>query len=259
MKAAGAVVVITGAASGIGASLARRLHAEGASELVLCDIDGDAVRRVADEVGATAEPLDVGDSDAMAELIERTVARCGRIDLFCGNAGITSNGGLEVPDAVWSRMIDVNVMAHVYASRAVVPHMLAHGSGYIVLTASAAGLLSGPGDAAYTVTKHATVALAEWLAITYGDRGIGVSVLCPMGVATPMFLGPQAQGDATAGVVAASGGVVTPEAVADTVVQALDDERFLILPQPEVGSFWSRKTSDPDRWLAGMRRLVARA
>jgi NAD(P)-dependent dehydrogenase (short-subunit alcohol dehydrogenase family) len=259
MKITGGVAVITGGGSGIGAALARKCHVEGAESVVVCDINGDAAERVAAEFGGVAEALDVSDSVAIEGVIARTVERSGRIDLFCGNAGITSDGGLETPDTTWDRMFGVNLMAHVFAARSLIPHMVAKGGGNIVITASAAGLLSGPGDAAYTVTKHAAVGLAEWLAITYGGDGIGVSVLCPMGVATPMFLDPREEGSASAGVVAASGGVVTAEHVADVVIEALRDGRFLILPQPEVGTFWSRKTSDPDRWLAGMRRLVDRS
>jgi NAD(P)-dependent dehydrogenase (short-subunit alcohol dehydrogenase family) len=258
MKIEGAVVVITGAGSGIGAALARRCHVGDAEQVIVCDIDGDAAKRVAGVFGGVPEALDVSDANAVKDLIERTVARYGRIDLFCSNAGIVSEGGLETSDATWTRLFDVNVMAHVFAARAVVPHMLEHGRGHILITASAAGLLSAPGDAAYTVTKHAAVGFAEWLSITHGDDGIGVSVLCPMGVATPMFRKSRAHGHLSTGVVAASGTVVTPEYVTDVVIDALRDERFLILPQPEVATFWSRKTSDPERWLAGMRRLVSR-
>jgi NAD(P)-dependent dehydrogenase (short-subunit alcohol dehydrogenase family) len=259
MNVNGGVVVVTGAGGGIGEALARRFHDEGAEQVVVCDIDGDAAKRAASGIGGVPESLDVGDESAMADLIRRTLARFGRIDLFCSNAGVTAGAGLEAPNADWRRALDVNVMAHVYATRALIPAMLERGSGYIVLTASAAGLLSQPGDAPYTVTKHATVGLAEWLAITYGGNGLGFGVLCPMGVATPMFLHPTEGGTAAANVVAASGGVVTPEQVAEAVVSALHSEKFLILPQPQVSTFWSRKTSDPDRWLAGMRRLVARA
>ena len=149
-------------------------------------------------------------------------------------------------------------MAHVYAARAVLPAMLKHGSGYLLNTASAAGLLTSPGDAPYAVTKHGAVAFAEWLALTYGDRGIGVSVLCPLGVATPMLMQPLAAGDAGAQAVAASGQILSPAQVADAVVAALAAETFLILPHPEVGTFWAQKASDPDRWLAGVRRLVSR-
>jgi NAD(P)-dependent dehydrogenase (short-subunit alcohol dehydrogenase family) len=259
MNVKGAVAVVTGAGGGIGAALARKLHAEGAEHVVVCDIDGDAAAAVSEEIGGTAERLDVGNGAAVIAMIGRTQSRLGRIDLYCSNAGITSASGLEAENSVWQQAFDVNVMAHVHAARTVIPGMLERGTGYVVLTASAAGILSQPGDAPYTVTKHATVGLAEWIAITYGGRGVGFSVLCPMGVTTPMFTNPKPGGDEAAGVVAASGNVVTPEQVADAVLDGIHSERFLILPQPEAGTFLQRKATDPDRWLAGMRRLVARS
>jgi len=152
----------------------------------------------------------------------------------------------------------VHVMSHVYAARALLPHLLERGTGYLLNTASAAGLLTSPGDAPYTVSKHGAVAFAEWLAVTYGGRGIGVSVLCPLGVATPLLMEPLAAGNAGARAVAASGEIVTAEQVADAVVTGLAAERFLILPHPQVGTFWAQKAADPDRWLAGVRRLVSR-
>jgi NAD(P)-dependent dehydrogenase (short-subunit alcohol dehydrogenase family) len=259
MNVNGSVAVVTGAGGGIGAALARRLHAEGAEQVVVCDIDADAAAEVAAEIGGMAEQLDVGNGSAMIAMIGRVQSRLGRIDLFCSNAGITSASGLEADDSVWKRAFDVNVMAHVHAARTVIPGMLERGRGHVVLTASAAGILSQPGDAPYTASKHATVGLAEWIAITYGGQGVGFSVLCPMGVATPMFNNPKPGGDEAAGVVAASGNVLTPEQVADAVVSGIHAERFLILPQPEAATFLSRKVADPDRWLAGMRRLVARS
>ncbi len=260
MNITGKVAVVTGAGSGIGAALARRFAADGAQAVVVADLNADAAEAIATEIGgsgALAQAVDVADSAAVAALVERTVSRFGRLDLFCSNAGITTGVGLDDPDDVWHRAIEVNVMAHVYAARAAVPHMLERGSGYLLSTASAAGLLTQPGDAPYAVTKHAAVAFAEWLAVTYGDRGIGVSVLCPMGVATPLLMDPLAAGEAAARAVAASGQIVTAEQVADAVVAGLTAERFLILPHPQVGRFWAQKASDPDRWLAGMRRLIA--
>jgi NAD(P)-dependent dehydrogenase (short-subunit alcohol dehydrogenase family) len=165
--------------------------------------------------------------------------------------------GLEDPDDIWQRTLEVNLMSHVYAARAVLPSMLERGRGWLLSTASAAGLLTSPGDAPYAVTKHGVVALAEWLAVTYGERGIGVSVLCPMGVATPLLMDPLADGNFGARATAASGEIISAEQVADAVVAGLAEERFLILPHPQVGTFWAQKASDPDRWLAGMRRLVA--
>jgi NAD(P)-dependent dehydrogenase (short-subunit alcohol dehydrogenase family) len=243
----GKVAVVTGAASGIGAALSARFAAEGAA---VVGVD----RRAADGVVV----CDVTDATAIKALVDAVISEHGRIDLFCSNAGITTGVELDDPDDLWHIGYEVNVMAHVYAARAVVPHMLANGSGYLLNTASAAGLLTSPGDAVYAVTKHGAVAFAEWLAVTYGDRGIGVSVLCPMGVATPLLMDPLEAGDAGARAVAASGEIVSPEHVADTVVAGLTAETFLILPHPEVGRFWAQKASDPDRWLAGLRRLVHR-
>jgi NAD(P)-dependent dehydrogenase (short-subunit alcohol dehydrogenase family) len=258
MELRDAVAVVTGAGSGIGAALVRRFAAERAAAVVVSDRDGAAAARVAEEIGGTADTSDVTDEAAVAALVERTLAAHGRIDLFCSNAGVFSGGGLEVDTATWQQVFSVNVLAHVYAARAVLPSMLERGSGYLLNVASAAGLLTTPGDAPYTVTKHGAVALAEWLAVTYGDRGIGVSAVCPLGVATPLLLDPLGAGDAAASVVAASGTVISAEDVARAVVEGLADERFLILPHPEVGTYWAQKAADPDRWLAGLRKLVRR-
>lgn len=252
------VVVVTGGGSGIGAALSRRFAGGGAAAVVVADLRRDAAATVADDIGGIAEPVDVCDAGAVAALVDRTLDRFGRIDLFCSNAGIITGVELEDPDDLWHKAYELHVMAHVYAARGVLPGMLARGSGYLLNTASAAGLLTSPGDAPYAVTKHGAVAFAEWLAVTYGPRGIGVSVLCPLGVATPMLLEPLAAGNAGAQAVAASGRVLSPAEVADAVLDGLAAESFLILPHPEVGTFWAQKASDPDRWLAGVRRLVAR-
>jgi NAD(P)-dependent dehydrogenase (short-subunit alcohol dehydrogenase family) len=257
MELNGKVIVITGGGSGIGAAFARRV-APDAEGVVVADRQAEAAQAVAAEIGGTAETVDVADADAITGLVERTIARYGRIDVFFSNAGIATGVELEDPLDLWHRAYDIHVMAHVYAARAVLPAMLERGSGYLLNTASAAGLLTSPGDAPYTVTKHGAVALAEWLAVTYGGRGVGFSVLCPLGVATPLLMDPIAAGNAGALAVAASGTIVTPEHVADTVVAGLAAETFLILPHPEVGRFWAQKASDPDRWLAGLRRLVSR-
>jgi NAD(P)-dependent dehydrogenase (short-subunit alcohol dehydrogenase family) len=256
MQITGGVAVVTGGASGIGAALARRFARDGARSVVVVDRDLGAAQAVADEIDGVAEIIDVADPAAVNGLVDRTLAREGQIDLFCSNAGIATGVGLDDPDDLWRRAFDVNLMAHVYAARAVLPSMLARGEGWLLNTASAAGLLTSPGDAPYTVTKHGAVALAEWLAVTYGGQGIGVSVLCPMGVATPLLMDPLAAGDPGARAVAASGEIITPEQVADVVTAGLADERFLILPHPQVGTFWAQKASDPDRWLAGMRRML---
>lgn len=265
MQLTGGVVVVTGAGSGIGAALCRRFAAEGTRAVVVTDRDGPAARGVAAELTgvteAVPEPLDVTDPDAVTALVHDVETRFGAIDLFCSNAGMATGVGLgdsEHADELWHAAFDLHVMAHVYAARAVLPGMLARGRGYLLTTASAAGLLASPGDAPYTVSKHGAVALAEWLAITYGGRGIGVSVLCPLGVATPLLTGPLEAGEPGALAVAASGEILTAEQVADAVVAGLAAERFLILPHPEVGRFWAQKAADPDRWLAGVRRLVDR-
>jgi NAD(P)-dependent dehydrogenase (short-subunit alcohol dehydrogenase family) len=253
------VVVVTGGGSGIGAALCRRFARDGAAAVVVADLHAEAATAVALDVDGVAEALDVCDAAAVAALVQRTVERFGRIDLFCSNAGITTGVELDDPEDLWHRAYDLHVMAHVYAARAVLPGMLGRGRGYLLNTASAAGLLTSPGDAPYAVTKHGAVAFAEWLAVTYGGRGIGVSVLCPLGVATPMLMDPLAAGNAGAQAVAASGKIVSPDEVADVVIAGLAAEQFLILPHPEVGTFWAQKASDPGRWLAGVRRLVAGA
>jgi NAD(P)-dependent dehydrogenase (short-subunit alcohol dehydrogenase family) len=258
MDVADAVVVITGGGSGIGAALARRFAGEGAAAVVVVDRSAAAAHAVADEIGGAAYEVDVSDESAVHALVADVGARHGRIDLFCSNAGITTGVELDDPDDLWHRALEVNLMAHVYAARAVLPGMLARGRGYLLNTASAAGLLTSPGDAPYAVSKHGAVAFAEWLAVTYGPRGIGVSVLCPLGVATPLLLDPLAQGNAGARAVAASGEIIPVEKVVDAVLGGLAEQRFLILPHPEVGTFWAQKASDPDRWLAGVSRLVSR-
>ncbi|MFW3168945.1 SDR family oxidoreductase [Geodermatophilus sp. CPCC 206100] len=258
MQLRDAVVVVTGAGSGIGAAMARRFTVEGAAAVVVSDRDGEAAQRVADQIGGTADTTEVTDEVAVAALVERTLATHGRIDLFCSNAGVFAGGGVEVPTEIWQQVFAVNVLSHVYAARAVLPSMLERGAGHLLNVASAAGLLTTPGDAPYSVTKHGAVALAEWLAVTYGDRGIGVSVVCPLGVATPLLLDPLEDGSSAAAVVAASGTVITAEDVAQSVVDGLSEDRFLVLPHPEVGTYWAQKAADPGRWLAGVRKLVRR-
>jgi NAD(P)-dependent dehydrogenase (short-subunit alcohol dehydrogenase family) len=258
MNIEGAVIVVTGGARGIGAALARRFAAGGAEAVVVVDLNAEAAGAVAAEFGGWGLACDVADPAAVAGLVEQVIARHGRIDLFCNNAGILTGVGLDDPGDLWHKAIEINLMSHVYAARAVLPHMLERGSGYLLNTASAAGLLTSPGDAPYAATKHAAVGLAEWLSVTYGSRGIGVSVLCPLGVSTPMLLEPLAAGEPGAQAVAASGDIVTPEHVAEVVVAGLTMETFLILPHPEVGTFWAQKASNPDRWLAGVRRLISR-
>lgn len=250
MNVRDAVVVVTGAASGIGKALAQRFAVEGARAVVVVDRDA-RVRDVAASIGGHGLIADVGEAAEIERVVRDVLAAHGAIDLFCSNAGIGGgHGGIDTTDEDWQRIWQVNVMAHVYAARAVLPSMLAAGHGYLLQTASAAGLLTQIGSAPYAVTKHAAVALAEWLAVTYGDRGIKVSCLCPQGVKTPMLAGASGAVRAMLDTQA-----VEPEAVADAVVQGLADERFLILPHPEVAEYYRRKASDPDRWLRGMRRF----
>jgi NAD(P)-dependent dehydrogenase (short-subunit alcohol dehydrogenase family) len=256
MRVQDAVVVVTGGGSGIGAALARRFAADGAAHLAVVDRNGSAAAQVAAEVGGASYDTDVADAAAVRALVDEVLAEHGRIDLFCSNAGITTGVELDDPADLWHAAFEVNVMAHVYAARAVLPSMLERGRGYLLNTASAAGLLTSPFDAPYAVTKHGAVAFAEWLSVMYGGQGIGVSVLCPMGVATPLLLDPLAEQNAGAQVVAASGAIITAEQVAEVVVAGLAAERFLILPHPEVGTFWAQKAADPDRWLAGVRHLA---
>ncbi len=260
MDLAGRVVVITGAAGGIGAAMARRFAEEGAATVVLADLDGDAAEAVADGITAAetrAVTVDVTDEGQVAELVAEIEERYGRIDLFCANAGITTGAGLEATAETWSRTWAVNVLSHVYSARAVLPGMLERGEGYLLHTCSAAGLLTAVGDAPYAVTKHAAVSFAEWLSITYGSKGITVSALCPQGVDTPMLQDGLAAGHIGAKVTAAGGAVLSAESVAGSVVEGLAAGRFLILPHPEVQKYYLHRATDTDRWLAGMRGLAA--
>lgn len=252
MKISGKTIVVTGGASGIGRALARRFKAEGAAHIVVADRDEAGAKAVADEIGQVAAPLDVTSAEQMHDLVERTERDLAPIDLFCSNAGISVPGGAEVPDDEWNLIWQINVHAHVLAARELVPRMLARGGGYLLNTASAAGLLTQIGSAPYSVTKHAALAFAEWLAITHGDQGLKVSLLCPQAVNTAMTAGLDNGG------VAGVDGMMEPEVLADSVVAGLDAEEFLILPHPEVAEYMRRKTADYDRWLRGMRRLQAK-
>jgi NAD(P)-dependent dehydrogenase (short-subunit alcohol dehydrogenase family) len=253
MKLQDKVVVVTGGASGIGRALARRFAKEKPKALVVADLNLTGAQDVARELGGIGVACDVSKEAEIASLVGRARAEAGPIDLFCSNAGVAVAGGVEAPDAQWQRLWEIHLMAHVWAARALLPEMLERGSGYLLATASAAGLLSMVGSAPYAVTKHAAVALAEWLSITYGDRGLRVSCLCPLYVSTPLLEG--ALSEAGGATIAASGPVIQPEQVADAVVEGIDAERFLILPHPEVATFFQRKANDYDRWLKGMRRM----
>jgi NAD(P)-dependent dehydrogenase (short-subunit alcohol dehydrogenase family) len=225
--------------------------AEGAKLVVVADRDEAGARAVAAEIGGLAHILDVAVEEQIAGLIETIETGHGPIDLFCSNAGIGIGGGVETPDKGWQRIWEINVMAHVWAARYLVPRMIERGGGYLMNTASAAGLLSQIGSAPYAVTKHAAVGLAEWLAITHGDDGIKVSVLCPQAVRTAMTAGNE---DGVASV----DGMIEPEAVAEACVRAIEAEEFLILPHPEVLDYMRKKTADYGRWIGGMRKLNRR-
>jgi NAD(P)-dependent dehydrogenase (short-subunit alcohol dehydrogenase family) len=252
MKIRDKVAVVTGAASGIGKALATRFATEGARGVVCADLNESDARAVAATIGGLGMRCDVGQESDINALVVATMEKYGAVDIFCSNAGIIGRHGLEASLKEWHRTMDVNFMAHVLAAKAVVPLMLKQGGGTIVATASAAGLLMSAESATYTVSKHAAVAFAEWLAVNYGDRGIRVSCLCPQGVRTPMLLGPT--GDRKSFLLQGS---VSAEEVAGKVMEAIEAERFLILPHPEVAEYEQRKAADRDRWLAGMRRLRA--
>ena len=258
MELTGRNIVITGAGSGIGRALADRFKAEAPKTLVLADINGDAVEAAAGELGAVGVRTDVGREDDILALIERAREVGGPIDVFFSNAGIGGPpGGPAAPDEEWDRAWRINVMAHVWAARALVPEMLERGDGYLLSTASAAGILTQVGAQVYSVTKHAAVAVAEWLSITYGDAGIKVSCLCPLGVRTPMLEG--ALDDTVGGAALLRDEVLEPSEVADAVVAAMREERFLIFPHPQLAKYMAFKASDNERWLGGMRRMVAKA
>ena len=246
------VIVVTGGASGIGKSLCERFAKDGAHAVVAADIDTAGVNSTLSSIENNTNGLglqcDVANEDAVKDLVSVTLREFGRIDLFCSNAGIFTAGGEEVSNDQWKNIWDINVMSHIFAARAVLPSMLERGEGYLLNTSSAAGLLSQVGSAPYSVTKHAAIGFAEWLSITYGNRGIKVSVLCPQAVRTAMTAG----GD---GGVAGLDGMLEPEDLATTVIEALVNEQFLVLPHPEVLTYMRRKTDDYDRWLGGMRRL----
>jgi NAD(P)-dependent dehydrogenase (short-subunit alcohol dehydrogenase family) len=248
------VVVVTGGGHGIGRALCERFSAEGARCVVVADIDAPAAEVVAKSTGGLAVPTDVASEHAIQALVQKTRDEVGPIDLFCSNAGIMVKGGLEVPDDDWDRIWRINFHSHLRAARAVVPAMVERGEGYLVAVASAAGLLTQIGSAPYSVTKHAAVALAEWLAITYGDAGIKVSCVCPQGVHTQMLEGDDGP---IAGLLKDS--ALTPDQVADAVIKGIAEETFLILPHPEVAEYFRRKAGDYDRWLRGMRKLQRNA
>lgn len=263
--APGAVAIVTGAGSGIGAALARRLAADGA-RVVVSDIGAEGAAAVAGDIGGEARTLDVTDAVATRRLIDDVERSLGPVEIYCSNAGLLIPGGVETTAAGWQRSWDVHVMAHFHAAAVLVPRWRERGGGILVVTASAAGLLTQLDSASYAVTKHAAVAAAEWLAITHGDQGVQVAALCPQAVRTPLLEGstgsresPAPSGAAPAARSAAAvDGVLEPEAVADATAAALREGRFLVLPHPETATYAKRRADDPDRWLAGMRRLTRR-
>ncbi len=256
MEVKGKIIVVTGAASGIGRALCECFAAEGAKAVVASDVDtvgmAETLARIGDQSEAVGIPCDVGNEEEVNKLVAETLSCFNHIDLFCSNAGIFTPGDENVPTDAWQSIWDINVMSHIFAARAVLPGMLERGEGYLLNTSSAAGLLSQVGSAPYSVTKHAAIGFAEWLSITYGARGIKVSALCPQAVRTAMTAGSEEGG------VAGLDGMLEPEQLADTVIETLAEERFLVLPHPEVLTYIRRKTDDYDRWLGGMRRLHER-
>lgn len=266
MDIAGKIVVVTGGASGIGRALCERFAAEGAAGVVIADVDEHGAAGVASSINSTSVPgtnalawrTDVAVEASLRALVEGAEDAFGPIDIFCSNAGIGLPGGIEVRDQDWDWIWRVNVMSHVFAARILFPRMTARGGGTFVVTASAAGLLTNLGSAPYSVTKHAAVALAEWLAITHGDDGIAVHCLCPQGVRTPLLERGLEAGEPAAETVLAAGALLEPAEVADAVLAAVGSGGFLILPHPEVARYVQHRADDPDRWLAAMRALWAR-
>ncbi|HEY4997081.1 MAG TPA: SDR family oxidoreductase [Solirubrobacteraceae bacterium] len=251
-------IVVTGGAGGIGRALLRRFAAEGAGALVVADRELDAAEAIAAEVGGLAVELDAGREDSVRALIAAASAANGPIDIFISNAGVPGAlGGPEAPDDAWQEAWNVNVMAHVWAARVLVAEMQARGEGYLINTASAAGLLTQVSSLVYSVTKHAAVSLAEWMAIEYADAGVRVSCICPQGVRTPML--DLAMEEPAGAAALMSGGLIEPEDVAEAVVAGIRAEEFLILPHENVKGFMALKAAQPERWLKGMRRLVREA
>lgn len=249
MKIKDKVVVVTGAASGIGRGLCYRFAAEGPKGIVVSDYNGEGAAKVAKDIGGIAVTADVGKEADIKKLVETATKQYGPIDLFCSNAGIPASGGAEAPDELWQRTWDIHVMAHVYAARAVLPSMIERGGGYLLQTGSAGGLLTTLGQAPYAVTKHAAVAFAEYLSITHARQGIKVSCLCPFGVISGML--PEDAGGVGKVILKTA---ITPAQCADYVVHALEKEEFFILPHPEILEYFKARSNNHERWLHYMRK-----
>jgi NAD(P)-dependent dehydrogenase (short-subunit alcohol dehydrogenase family) len=263
MKMDNKVAVLTGAGNGIGEALAKRMAAAGARGVLVSDLNEADAQRVASEIIAAGGQAfgmaaNVSSEAAIRRLVEEAESRFGPVDLFCSNAGIVDEGGADAPDSKWERSWNINVMAHVFATRAVLPGMLARGSGYLLSTCSAAGLLTSPGAAPYAVTKHAAIALAEWLSIMHGNAGIKVSVICPQAVRTKLLEDSIKSGNAASDAFAKVGRLLEPDEVAASVLMGVEKEVFLILPHPEVQGFVERKAANVDRWLSGMRNFLTK-
>ncbi len=245
----GAGVVVTGGGGGIGSTLARRFAAQGA-RVVVADLNGDAAKEVADAVGGTPFAGDVASEEGVAALIEASRSALGEIDVFCANAGIAPMGAEDSPEDVWASVWDVNVMAHVRAAKLLLPAWLERGKGHFIATASAAGLLTSLGSAPYSVTKHGAVSFAEWLSVTYRHRGLRVQAICPQGVRTAML-----EASGPAGELIMGPSAIEPDQVADALFAAIDEDRFLVLPHPEVAGYYAARATETDRWLGGMNKL----
>lgn len=251
MDVKGKIIVVTGGASGIGRALVKRFAAEGAKHVVAVDLNIEGAKETADMFGGTAMSADVSNEDDIKNIIERTEREIGPIDLFCSNAGVGMAPDIASPNDEWQKIWEINVMAHVYAARHLLPKMIERGHGYFLNTSSAAGLLNQIGGAAYGVTKHAAVGFGEWLALSNKHKGIGVSMLCPQAVRTPMTEDVDNEGIKAASV----DGMMEPDDLALVVVEGLREERFVILPHPEVLGYMQNKTANYDRWIGGMNKL----
>ena len=253
MKVENKRVIITGSANGIGSSLARAFSERNVQSMILVDLDESNNSTLAKKVGGTAYKADVGNENEIIKLVDYAKQKMGGIDIFCSNAGISGAGGLlSTSNEDWNNIWNIKVMSHINAAKHALPMMLEQGSGYFMNTASAAGLLTQLGAAGYSVTKSAAVSFAEWLKITYGERGIGVSCLCPQGVRTPMV----EDAPEIVGSLVSIDGLLEPDVVANEVIECIEKDQFLVTPHPEVLEYMKIKASDPDRWITGMQSLT---